>query len=89
MQLESKVKAVKEEKSYGHLNINSQNFPFVKDCKIGEVKELTIKLRVKGLRAPDKWEISEQKMKPTDVIVQGNIVGIEHKPKAKKKDKSL
>ena len=83
MKLPNKVKAVKEEKSYGHLTLNSSNFPFVKDCTIGEVKELTIKLKVKELRAPSKWDISEGGMKPNDVIIGGSIVGIEHKPEKK------
>ena len=81
MKLESKVKAVKQEKSFGHLNLNSSTHEFIKSCKIGEEKELTIKVKVKGLRQPDRWEISEEKMKPTDVIASVNIVEIKsHKP---------
>jgi hypothetical protein len=87
MQLGQKIKpAPKEEKSYGHLNLNSATAPFVKDCKIGEEKEVTIKIRVKGLRQPDRWEVSEEKMKPTDVIASVNVIGISHKS-SKKKEK--
>ena len=85
MQLTQKIKpAPKEEKSYGHLNLNSATHTFIKDCKIGEEKEITIKIRVKGLRQPDRWEISEEKMKPTDVIANVNIIDISHKSSDKK-----
>jgi len=83
MKLSSKVTAVKEEKSYGHLTLNSSDHPEVLDCKIGETKELTITVKVKGLRQPDNWQISEQGMKPKDVIAEVIITGISHKPKKK------
>lgn len=79
MKLESKVKAVKEEKSYGHLTLNSADHPEVAECKIGEEKELTIKIRVKGLRQPDRWEIQDKQMKPKDVVANVIITDIKHK----------
>lgn len=84
MKLSSQVKAVKEEKSYGHLTLNSADHPEVLDCKIGETKELTITVKVKGLRQPDRWEISEKQMKPKDVVANVIITDIKHKSSEKK-----
>ena len=87
MKLENKVKAVKQEVSFGHLNINSSKFPFVKDMKIGEKTTLTIDVEIKGLRAPDRWEMQENGMKPTDINASVNITNIKaHKPSMKKED---
>lgn len=88
MELKSKVTAVKEEKSYGHLTLNSGQFPFVNDLKIGEEKECMIKVKVKGLRQADKWEISNKEAKQGDIFASVNITGITmHKPaKAKGKE---
>jgi hypothetical protein len=77
MKLENKVKQVKEEKSYGNLYVNSKDLPFIKDVSIGDIVELTIKLKVTQLRQPDRWEVSEQKLNPKDVIVSGSITKIE------------
>jgi len=81
MKLDSKVKAVKKEKSYGTLYLNSKDCPFIKDATIGDEVEMTITLKIKELRAPDHWDISEKGMKPTDVITSGNIVNISKKEK--------
>ena len=71
------LKQVKEEKSYGSLYVNSKDLPFIKDVSIGDIVELTIKLKVTQLRQPDRWEVSEQKLNPKDVIVSGSITEIE------------
>jgi hypothetical protein len=86
MQLENKVKAVKEEKSYGNLQLSSATHPFVKDLKLGEATEITITVKVTSLRQPDRWEISDKQAKPTDVHASVNVTNIKpHKP-AKKGD---
>jgi len=79
MKLESKVKAVKQEKSYGTLYLSSKDIPSGADAVIGDVLELTISLKVTQLRAPDQWDISEKKMGPKDVLVSGNITKISEK----------
>lgn len=89
MKLESKVKAVKEAKSYGTLNLNSQDYPEIKDMSIGDIKKCVITSEVVSLRKPDRWEISDQKMKPTDVIVRVEIRKIEMPKMEKKADKKM
>lgn len=80
MKLANKVQQVKPEKSFGHLTINSKDFAFVKDLKIGSEAEFEINVKIKGLRAPDNWDISEQGMKPGDIIAEVMIKNISHKP---------
>jgi hypothetical protein len=79
MELKSKVSAVKKEKSYGHLSLNSKELPFVKNLKIGESAEFEIKVKIKGLRTPDQWEVSNEKINPKDIIASVEITGVEHK----------
>jgi len=81
MELKSKVSAVKEQKSYGHISLYSKDFPFVKDLKIGTDAEFEIKVKVKGLRTPDQWEVSSEKMNPKDIIASVVILKVEHKGK--------
>lgn len=76
MQLKSKVKAVKPEKSYGHVSLSSKDFPFVKDAKLGTTIKVEVELKVDSLRAPDRWEITENNMKPTDVNLGGKICSV-------------
>lgn len=83
MKLTNKVQQVKPEKSYGHLTINSKDFAFAKDLKIGSETELEIKVKIKGLRAPDNWDISENGMKPGDIIAEVMVKNISHKPEMK------
>ena len=81
MKIENKIKAVKEEKSYGHLTLNSSEFPFVKDLSIGDIKQCVITTRVKELREASKWEISDKMAKPGDIFVSVTITDISmHKP---------
>jgi hypothetical protein len=82
MKLESKVKAVKKEKSFGHLNIKSGDAPFLADASIDDVVELTVSLKVKELRAADNWDISEKRMNVGDITVSGSIVKISEKSKS-------
>ena len=79
--------APKEEKSYGRLNLNSREHPFVKDLKLGVETECCITIKVKGMREADRWEISEGTSKPGDINVELSIVKIEHKVN-KSKEKS-
>lgn len=88
MELKSKVTAVKEKPSYGHLRLSSKDFPEVKNLELGEAQTITIKVDVKGLRQPDRWEITEQKMKPTDIIAQVDIVGVSKFPEKSTNKKS-
>jgi hypothetical protein len=74
--LKNKVKAVKEEKSFGHLNIHSKDFPDVSEFKLTETIELTVTLKVNSLRSPDRWEIAEQKMNPKDIMAAGTITAM-------------
>jgi hypothetical protein len=76
----------KPEKNYGRLHLSSKDFPFLKDVSIGEVVELTVKLKVKELRQPDMWEVSQDKVSPKDILVSGPIVKIE-KEKEEKNEK--
>ena len=89
MKLKNKVQAVKEVKSYGTLNLNSQDYPEIADLSIGDVKTCVITSEVTSLRKPDRWEISEQKMKPTDVIARVEIRKIEMPPKKKSDPKKV
>lgn len=86
MKVEQKVKAVKQEKSYGTLHLNSGDTPFVKKATIGQMMEVTVTLKITELRQPDRWDISEGKMKLTDVMVRGNIVKIEEAEMEGKKE---
>jgi hypothetical protein len=79
MKIENKIKAVKEEKSFGSLYLSSTDFPFIKDLGIGDTTELEIKVKVKGLRMPDRWEISESKANPKDIRADIIILSVEHK----------
>jgi hypothetical protein len=79
MKLENKVKAVKQEKSYGSLYLNTKDCPFLKDSSIDDEVEMTVTLKIRSLRKPDSWDISEKGMKPTDIIVDGNITKISEK----------
>lgn len=77
--------SVKEEKNYGSLHLNSKDFPFLKDVSIGEVVELTVKLRIKELRQPDVWEVSQSKMNPKDILVGGPIITLSKEKEDKDK----
>ena len=79
MKLKSKVTAVKKEKSYGSLSLNSSDYPEISKCSVGDIKEFDITVKVKGLRQPDMWEVSEENAKPTDVIANVIITSIKHK----------
>jgi hypothetical protein len=74
--LKNKVKVVKEEKSFGHLNFHSKDFPEVKEFELNKTVELIVTLKVNSLRSPDRWEIAEQKMNPKDVTASGNITAM-------------
>jgi hypothetical protein len=74
--LKQKVSVVKEEKSFGHLNISSKDFPDAKNFTLGKTIELTVTLKLNSLRSPDRWEVAEQKMNPTDVTASGNIIAM-------------
>jgi hypothetical protein len=88
MKIESKVKAVKAEKSYGNLTLNSKEMPSVKDCKLNDVIQITATCRVDTLRSPDIWDIQERGMKATDVLAHVIITKLDvHKPSTKKEDK--
>lgn len=77
MKLENKVKAVKAEpKSYGHITLNSSDFPGVKELTLGDKKSITVEVDIRALRKPDRWQISEDKMKPDDVIADIKIMGV-------------
>lgn len=84
MKLTEKVSKVKEEISHGTLYLDSKSFPFVKDLKLNEEAEMMIKVKIKSLRSPDNWEITEKKLNPKDVLAQVNISKIEHKGSGKK-----
>ena len=87
MKLEAKVKAIIEPKSYGQITLNSGDFPGVKDLTLGDKKEITISVDITALRKPDRWDISEKRMKPTDVIANVRILGVTLPMKEKKKEK--
>lgn len=75
--LKSKVSVMaKPEKSYGHLNLSSKDFPEVKDFTLAKEVELTVKFKIKTLRNPDRWEVAENKMNPKDVMASGEICDI-------------
>ena len=82
MKIDSKVKAIKAEKSFGSLYLNSKDAPFLKDASIGDVVKVEISLKIRSLRAPDNWDISEKKLSPTDVVVEGTIVKLESEDKS-------
>jgi hypothetical protein len=76
MKLENKVKAVKQVKSYGNLHLSSKDLPEVKNLSLGDKITLAIEVDVRGLRKPDRWEISEEGMKPGDIRADINILGV-------------
>jgi hypothetical protein len=82
-----KIKSVKEEKSYGNLYLSSNDLPFVKDLKIGDMTEFEIKVKVTALRMPDRWEVSEGRAKPKDIKADVIILSIEHKAEEKEEKK--
>ena len=84
MKLENKVKAVKETKSYGHLTLRSSDVPATKNLTLGDKQTLIIEVDVQALRKPDRWDISENGMKPGDVIAEVRILKVES-PKIEKK----
>ena len=84
MKLENKVKAVKAVKSYGHLTLRSSDIPAAKDLTLGDKQTLIIEVDVQALRKPDNWDISENGMKPGDVIAEVRILKVES-PKVEKK----
>ncbi|KKM03701.1 hypothetical protein LCGC14_1771780 [marine sediment metagenome] len=87
MLVKSKVTAIKEIKSYGHITLNSGDFPGVKDLTLGDKKDITISIDITELRKPSQWDISEERMKPTDVIAGIRILGVTLPMKEKKKEK--
>lgn len=86
MKIQSKIKAVKQEKSYGNLRLSSADFPGVKELDIKETLTLTVEVEVKGLRSPDNWEVSEGGAKPTDIFADVNIKNITLPKKKEEKD---
>lgn len=77
MKVTNKIKAIKEVKSYGHLTLRSNEIPAVKDLQLGDGQKLTITVDVTELRKPDQWDISEGRMKATDIIVGARIMKVE------------
>lgn len=78
MKLEAKIKAVpKEPRSYGHINVNSTDFPGVKELEIGTKVSLIVEVEVERLSKADRWEISENKAKPGDINAGMSIRKIE------------
>ena len=73
MLVKNQVKAVKEVKSFGRINVNSKDVPGVKDLTIGQKVTITIDVEITGLRKPDRWEISNKEILPTDVKVDMEI----------------
>jgi len=89
MKIPSKVQAVKEVKSYGHLTLNSKDYPEIAEASVGDMKECIITSEITALRKPDRWEISQKTYKPTDIIASVEIRKIEmHKPKKDDKKKT-
>jgi hypothetical protein len=74
--LKNKVSVVKEEKSFGHLNFHSKDFPGVKNFDLNKTIDLVVTVKVTSLRSPDRWEIADQKMNPKDVMAAGNITAM-------------
>lgn len=79
MELKSKVSVVPKQKHYGQITLNSKDTPDVKKFKIGDEIDLIVKVKIKHLRQPDNWEISEEKFNPKDVLAGADIIKIEHK----------
>lgn len=77
--------AKKEPKSYGQITLNSANFPGVKDLTLGDKQNIMVSVDIRSLSKPDRWQISEEGMKPTDVIARINILGVTLPTKAMKK----
>lgn len=86
MKLEAKTKAVKEVKSYGHLNLSSKEFPAIKDLTLGEDINITVTVNINSLRAPDMWEIANNHANPKDINAGFIIKNVEFakKPATKK-----
>lgn len=77
MKLENKIKAVSAEpKSYGHITLNSSDFPGVANLTLGDKKTITVEVDIRALRKPDNWQISEDKMKPNDIIAEIKIMNV-------------
>lgn len=72
-QLSQKVKPVKEVKSYGSLHLTSKDLPNVKNLSIGDKLTITTDIEVVGLRKPDRWEIQNDNLRPTDIKVNVEI----------------
>jgi len=83
--MESKIKVVKEAKSFGHMNLNSTDFPEVKNFNLGEPIQVLVTLDIKSLRAPDRWEIASKEANPKDVHAGGDIIKVEFPKKLVKK----
>ena len=72
------VKPVTEEGgNYGNLHLNSKFCKGIPKLKLGEEFEVDVKVKVTELHAPNAFEITKLKLKPTDVIVHFEIVGVE------------
>lgn len=67
-------KSPKKDKYRGNLNIDSAEIPGASKWDIGQEIEMTVKVRVTGLREPDKWEISEGSAKKGQVNVNSEII---------------
>lgn len=81
--IQSKIKAVKEVKSYGHINLNSKDFPQVKDLKINTTIQVLVTLDINSLNSPARWEIAEGNSKPSDVRASGSITKVDFGKKEK------
>jgi hypothetical protein len=85
MELKQTIKAVKVEPSYGNIRVNTSQFPFLNKAEVGKKVTIEIECEVTALRKPDNWEISEGKLKPTDLLVEISIKNL--KPCDSKEDK--
>ena len=86
MKLVQKVTAVKEPKSYGHITLNSSDFPEVANLKLGDKQTFEITVDVTALRKPDSWEVSNNKVKPSDVIASIRVTNVKIEKEDSKKE---
>jgi hypothetical protein len=78
MKLSQSVKPMhKEAKSYGNLTLSSADFPKVAELCLGDNQKFEITARITALRNPDRWEVSEHKVNPKDVIASITITGVD------------
>ena len=76
----------KNERYKGSINIDSDQIPEAKNWKLDDEVEVTVKIKVKALRKPDRWEKEDYEMTDKTIKVDSEVMSIStDKPKAKSK----